>query len=118
MRIVYAEDEPLIRETVAALLVGQGIDVHEARDGGEAILLCRAFQPDVVLLDLGMPEMDGFETARRLRELSVGKPPRIVALTAHGDGEHRKLAERAGFDEFLSKPISVNTILRALQLSN
>jgi len=115
MRIVYAEDNPMIREAIATLLVGEGIDVHEASDGGEAILLCKAFHPEVVLLDLDMPHMDGFEVARRLRELG-GSTPRIIALTAHGDKEHQRLAERAGFDEFLSKPISVNTILGAIRV--
>jgi CheY-like chemotaxis protein len=118
MRIVYAEDDPLVRQTIATLLVGQGVDVIEAGDGEEAIWLCRVFHPNVVVLDLGMPHMDGFETARRLRETAAGKILRIVALTAYGDDEHQQMAKRAGFDEFLSKPISMNTIVDALWLCN
>jgi CheY-like chemotaxis protein len=114
MRIIYAEDDPLVRENIAGLLVSQGVDVHEARDGGEAILLCRTFQPDAVLLDLGMPHIDGFETARRIRELDTARRIRLVALTAHGDPSHQRLAKLAGFDEFLTKPISAETLIGAL----
>lgn len=114
MRIIYAEDDPLVRENIAGLLVSQGVDVHEARDGGEAILLCRTFHPDAVLLDLGMPHIDGFETARRIRELDTARRIRLVALTAHGDASHQRLAKLAGFDEFLTKPISAETLIGAL----
>lgn len=114
MRIIYAEDDPLVRENIAGLLVSQGVDVHEARDGGEAILLCRTFHPDAVLLDLGMPHIDGFETARRIRELDMARRIRLVALTAHGDASHQRLAKLAGFDEFLTKPISAETLIGAL----
>lgn len=116
MRIVYAEDDPLVRQTITTLLVGQGVDVIEAGDGEEAIWLCRVFHPEIVMLDLGMPHMDGFETARRLRETAAGRMLRIVALTAYGDDEHQHMAMQAGFDEFLSKPISMNTIVSALRL--
>src|ERR1700675_653574 len=118
MRIVYAEDDALVRQTITTLLVGQGVDVIEAGDDEEAIWLCRVFHPNVVVLDLGMPHMDGFETARRLRETAAGKMLRIVALTAYGDDDHEQMATRAGFDEFLSKPISMNTIVGALRLCN
>jgi len=118
MKIVYAEDDPLVRQAIATLLVGHGVDVLEAEDGEEAIWLCRVFHPDAVLLDLGMPQMDGLETARRLRETPAGRMLRIVALTAYGDEEHERMAKQAGFDEFLGKPISMNTIVNALGLYN
>jgi CheY-like chemotaxis protein len=118
MRIVYAEDDPFVRETITTFLVEQGVAVHEAHDGGEALMLCRAFQPDAVLLDLGMPNMDGLETARRIRESEMQFVPRIVALTAYGDEDHRRDAEQAGFDAFLCKPTSVTDIVRALRLCN
>jgi CheY-like chemotaxis protein len=114
MRIVYAEDDPFVRAAITMLLVEQGVDVHEARDGGEAIMLCRTFRPDAVLLDLGMPNIDGFETARRIREFDEAKRTRLVALTSHGDAEHYRLARLAGFDEFLTKPIAAATLLEAL----
>jgi CheY-like chemotaxis protein len=114
MRIVYAEDDPLVRATITTLLVDQGVDVHEARDGGEAIMLCRTFRPDAVLLDLGMPNIDGFETARRIRELDESRRTRLVALTSHGDAAHHRLATLAGFDEFLTKPIAASTLMEAL----
>lgn len=114
MRLVYAEDDPFVRETIASMLVAFGVDVYEARDGGEAIVLCKTFAPDAALLDLGMPNMDGLETARRIRELEGNRHTRIVALTGYADDEHFRLAELAGFDAFLAKPVTADAVLKAL----
>jgi len=113
MRIVYAEDDPVVRQGVAAQLVAEGVDVLEAADGEEALWLCRVFHPNAVVLDLDMPGMDSLETTRRLRETAAGRMLRMVALTAHGDDEHQQMASRAGFDEFLSKPISMKSFVGA-----
>jgi CheY-like chemotaxis protein len=115
MRIVYAEDDAQVRETITSMLVNFGLAVHEARDGGEAVLLCRTFEPDAVLLDLGMPNMDGLETARRIRELDPDRRIRIVAITGYADAEHSRLAMLAGFDGFLAKPVSAKDVLEALR---
>lgn len=116
MRIVYAEDDPVVRANVAMLLVKFGVDVHEARDGGEALALCRAFRPKVVVLDLQMPNIDGFETARRIRELHDIEVPRLIALT--GQSSAQREAELAGFDELLAKPVSARRLLQAMGLSH
>jgi len=118
MRVVYAEDDALLRATITEMLVDYGIDVHEARDGGEAVLLCRTFRPDAALLDLGMPNIDGFETARRLRDLADNARMRIVAITGYVDDEHYRLAKLAGFDDFLAKPVTAEVVIKALGLTN
>jgi CheY-like chemotaxis protein len=116
MRIVYAEDDAVVRANVAMLLVTYGVDVHEARDGGEALALCRAFRPKLVVLDLQMPEIDGFETARRIRELEEGARTRLIALTGQSSVQARRDAELAGFDEILIKPVSASRLMQALGL--
>jgi CheY-like chemotaxis protein len=81
-------------------------------DGKAAVDLCRKVAPETVLLDLDMPQIDGFETARRIRAAECTK--RIVALTGRATEEARRKAEAAGFDELLSKPISTPVLMRAL----
>jgi len=117
LRIVYAEDDPVVRADVAMLLVKYGVDVHEARDGSEALALCIAFRPRVVVLDLQMPHIDGFETARRIRELDDGARIRVIALTGQSSAQVRLDAELAGFDELLAKPISAGRLVQALGLT-
>ena len=112
-RVVYAEDDEQMRAGVAQLLVQQGLAVHECSNGDEAAQLCSAFRPDAVLLDLSMPDVDGCEAARRIRE-AHGPSTRLIALTGRGE-DSLKEAARAGFDEFLRKPISVSTLLGALR---
>jgi CheY-like chemotaxis protein len=112
-RIVYAEDDELMRAGVAQVLVQHGLAVHECSNGDEAAQLCSVFRPDAVLLDLSMPEVDGCEAARRIRK-ERGPSTRLIALTGQGE-ESLKEAARAGFDEFLRKPISVTTLLGALR---
>jgi CheY-like chemotaxis protein len=111
-RVVYAEDDALVRAGVAQMLVEHGVAVHECANGDEAARLCSVFRPDAVLLDLSMPEVDGCEAARRIRE--QGLPARLVALTGRGE-DALEAAARAGFDEFVRKPGSVATILSALR---
>jgi len=117
MRIVYAEDDASVRAIFTTLLVSHGVHVHEAHDGGEAIALCRAFQPATVLLDLEMPNIDGYECARRIRESAGSAAPRLVALTGDSSAEARRRAELAGFDELLVKPVSARQLIEAIGMS-
>lgn len=82
-----------------------GFEVSEAANGPDAIAMATALSPDVVLMDLAMPGMDGWETTRRLKADPRTKSIRVLAVTAHQEAEHRLLAWRAGCDEFLSKPV-------------
>ena len=87
--------------------------VHVAYDGPSALQIAAAFKPDVVFLDLMMPEMDGYETATRLRQLPGGRDLLLVALTGFGQAKHRRSTLEAGFDEHLRKPVDF-TVLQEL----
>jgi len=115
LRIVYADDDALMRQGVSRLLAAEGMAVRACASGAEAIALCQQSSPDAVLLDIHMPGIDGVETARRLRNDPVTGTLRLVALTGRGSWDLRKKAMDAGFDEFLSKPIPADVLLRALR---
>jgi two-component system KDP operon response regulator KdpE len=115
-RVVYAEDDDMVRASIAQIMVEHGLDVHECSNGGEATLLCSVFHPDAVVLDLSMPGMDGCEAARRIREQHPGRT-RLIALTGRGSAALKEAA-LAGFDEFLCKPVSATTLLGALQAAH
>ena len=106
-----------MREAITDALTQEGVDVHICGDGTEALALCEQIHPDAVLLDLNMPEVTGLEIARRLRRDAKHAGLRLVALTGHGSWELRKKAMDAGFDEFLSKPVGTDVLLRALRAS-
>jgi CheY-like chemotaxis protein len=111
-RVIYAEDDALVRAGVAQMLVAHGLAVHECSNGDEAAQLCSVFHPDAVVLDLSMPGVDGYEAARRIR--GQGYTNRLIALTGRGEIALEDAA-RAGFDEFVRKPSSVTTLLGALR---
>ena len=99
-------------------VLGHQTDV--ALDGVAAIDVAREFRPDVVLLDLGLPVMDGFEVAQRLRELPDSARMRIVAITGYGQDTDRRRTRAAGFDRHLVKPVDIarlGTWLRRLQVA-
>ena len=112
--VVYADDDPLMRETITDALTQDGVDVHACEDGAEALVLCEQINPDAVLLDLNMPGPTGLHIARELR-LIQKRRQRLVVLTGHDSVELRKKAADAGFDEFLSKPVTTDVLLRALR---
>jgi CheY-like chemotaxis protein len=103
-RIMVVDDDADGAETLAIVLRSAGHDVRVAGDGPAALEVAMDFRPEVVFLDVGMPGMDGYETARQLR----GKPDMdkalLVALTGYGQVTDRQRAEEAGFDHFLVKP--------------
>jgi CheY-like chemotaxis protein len=112
---VYADDDALVRDVVTQALVEEGVDVHACEGGVEAIELCRQIEPDAVLLDLNMPDLDGLATARAVRRDPKLAHLRLVALTGRGTWELRRKAIEAGFDEFLVKPVPVATLIKALR---
>lgn len=112
-RIVIAEDETLIRLDVERLLGAAGFDVvGVARDGAEAVALTRELQPELVLLDVKMPGLDGVEAARQI--LAERRVP-IVLLTAYGYGELIARAVDAGVAGFVVKPFEERALLDALR---
>jgi len=103
-RILVADDDLDGAETLAIVLRVAGHDVQIAHDGPSTLRIAADFQPDVVFLDVGMPGMDGFETARQLRQSVQLDKAVLVALTGYGREEDRARAAQAGFDHFLVKP--------------
>jgi signal transduction histidine kinase len=113
-RILVADDNRDAAEALALQLQFAGHDVRTAHDGVEALEVAQAFEPDIALLDLGMPKMDGYETARQLRQRSNGKGLRLIALTGWGQQQDRDRTANAGFDAHLVKPVAEAQLFRAL----
>ena len=113
MRILVAEDETIIRLDLRALLERAGFEVcAEARDGEEAVALARSERPDVALLDVKMPKLDGIEAARRILD---ERPIPIVMLTAYGQDELVQRAAEAGVFGYLVKPFREQDLLPAIR---
>ncbi len=101
-------------ESLADLLQLTGNETHTARDGVEAVEAAATFRPDVVLLDIGLPKMNGYEAARKIREQPWGKGMVLVALTGWGQDDDRRKSKKAGFDGHLVKPVDLATLTKLL----
>ncbi|HWB08555.1 MAG TPA: ATP-binding protein [Pirellulales bacterium] len=113
-RILVVDDNVDATTTLAMLLSVQQHAVKVAHDGLAALEAAKEFRPDVILLDIGLPRMDGYEVARRLREESDLKNVLLVALTGYGQEEDRRRSAEAGFDFHLVKPVSLEALQGAL----
>jgi two-component system, chemotaxis family, CheB/CheR fusion protein len=112
-RVLVADDNLDGAEALAIVLSLAGHDVRIAHGGRDAVEIAAAFRPEVVLLDIGMPGMDGHETARQLRGITALERTLLVAVTGFGQEADRRRAQSAGFDEFVVKPVLPN-IMRVL----
>jgi DNA-binding NarL/FixJ family response regulator len=114
VRVLIVDDMPQVRRELTQLLtLAGGLEsVGHAADGAQAVELARALRPDVVLLDLAMPVMDGFEAARRIK--ASGSGSRIVVLSVHAEQATRREALQAGADAFVVKGSSLETLLDAI----
>ena len=113
-RILLVEDHPDVAEACAILLRLLGQQVETAASGPAALEAAERLCPDLILLDLGLPGMDGFEVARRLRSTPCGRSARLVALTGYGQPADRARSRAAGFDEHLVKPLGREALVDAL----
>src|SRR5579864_5640787 len=113
-RVLVVDDNADAAEGVAAMLRMCGHEVVTAEDGVAALQLAESFAPDVALLDLGMPRLNGYETARRIREQPSGRHMALVALTGWGQPKDRDSTRQAGFDAHLIKPIASQELLETL----
>jgi PAS domain S-box-containing protein len=118
LRILVVDDNVDAAESIAMLLSLDGHEVRSVHDAHGALEAASAFRPDVVLLDIGLPGMDGYEVARRLRSKNEVQGMRLVAVTGYGQQEDRDRTRDAGFDQHLVKPVepdALNAVLGSVQ---
>ena len=113
-RILVVDDLVASAETLMTLLEMEGFEVKVANEGMAALQIAQEFRPDVVLLDIGLPGMNGFEVANRLREQPESRDALLIALTGYGEAESRNRSAAAGFDFHMVKPADVNLLLSML----
>jgi CheY-like chemotaxis protein len=109
LKVLVVDDDPTIRDVLRAMLGFEGCQVVDAPDGESALVMSTAVRPDVVLLDVSMPGMDGLEVCRQLK--ARPDPPRVVMLTARDLPEDERLGFAAGADAYLRKPFSPLEVL-------
>jgi PAS domain S-box-containing protein len=113
-RILVVDDNENAAKVLGMLLTALGNDVRTAFDGFAGIELAESFQPEIILLDIGMPKLNGYETARRIREQPWGKNVVLAALTGWGQEEDKRRTREAGFDHHFVKPVEPATLQKLL----
>ena len=113
-RVLYVEDSPQNRDLVRRYLRGV-LELDEAEDGEQGLERVAQHRPDLVLMDLSLPRLDGFEATRRLKANSKFASIPIVALTAHAGKEDEQRARAAGCTDYLTKPIGRDELLAAIR---
>jgi DNA-binding response OmpR family regulator len=113
--VLIAEDDPLLMPLLLATFRSSGLRLLSAGTGTQALSLARAERPDLVLLDVGLPEMDGYQVCRRLKSDPETAAIRVMMLTARAGPADQGLAAEAGADAYLTKPFSPAALLAAVQ---
>jgi two-component system OmpR family response regulator len=111
MRVLVVDDNRDAADSLKVLLESSNKDVRTAYDGAAALDMATSFLPELVLLDIGMPSMDGYEVAQRLRALPLTPRPTLVALTGWGQASDKERASVAGFDHHFTKPVNPDELL-------
>lgn len=114
-RILIVDDSRDAADALSALLDVQGFETQTAYGGASALEMIEVFSPDVVLLDISMPGMDGYQVAEEIRKRPVGEGIVLIALTGHDSEEDQRRSHTAGFEHHLTKPVSINKLLGILQ---
>ncbi len=114
LRILVIDDEQAIRRFLRVALSAQGHKVAEAETGGEGATAASAARPDVIILDLGLPDMDGIEVIRRLREWTATP---IIVLSVRGQEEDKVTALDAGADDYVTKPFTIGELLARIRVA-
>jgi len=116
-RILAVDDSRDAVDSLALILGMMGHETRTAYDGLEAVQAAAAFQPEVVLLDIGLPKLNGYEAAREIRQKTWGKHVLLIALTGWGQEEDKRRAFEAGFDHHLTKPVDPASLEKILAVS-
>jgi CheY-like chemotaxis protein len=114
-RVLIVDDNRDSAKTLALLLKLSGNEAELAHDGEEAVAKAASFEPDVVLLDIGLPKLNGYDACRQIRRQPWGKDIVLVALTGWGQEEDRRKSQEAGFDEHFVKPVDHAALIRLLR---
>jgi PAS domain S-box-containing protein len=117
LRVLVVDDDPDVADGMSMFLETLGHDVQIAPDGPAALAIARAFQPEVGLLDIGLPGMDGYELARELRTHATDDKLMLIAITGYGDEDTRQRVKHAGFDHHLLKPCGSEELEQLLTLT-
>ena len=110
-RVLIVEDRDITRKILKDFLINQGLEIVEAKDGQECIRLALNQKPDLILLDLSIPVINGWETARLIKSNRATKEIPVIAVTAHTLVEDREEAIAAGCDDYLAKPLNHQILL-------
>ena len=113
-KILLVEDNEMNRDMLSRRLMRRGFEVTLALDGAEGVTLCEQTQPDLVIMDLGLPVMDGWEATRRIKAAPATRHIPVIALTAHAMSGEEDLAREAGCDDFETKPVEFERLLAKL----
>ena len=113
-RILIVDDNRDSADSLAMLLKIMGHEVGTAYDGEQAVEAAEALRPDVVLLDIGMPNLNGYDACRRIREQPWGQGMFLIALTGWGQEEDRRRTEEAGFNQHIVKPVDPAALMKLL----
>jgi CheY-like chemotaxis protein len=113
-RILIVDDLKDAVDSLSMLLRAMGHEIHTAYDGEDAVAVAQKQRPDAVLLDLGMPRLNGYDACRRIRAQRWGKEMFIVAVTGWGQEEDRRRSREAGFDDHLVKPVDTVALMKVL----
>jgi len=114
IKVLVVDDDRDSVEMLKILLDMNGGATHVAYDGVEAVKLAEELRPEVILLDIGLPKIDGYEACRRIREHAWGRHMIVVALTGRGLDDDRAMSQRSGFDMHLVKPVEPELLLTVL----
>ena len=114
LKILIVDDNVDMALSIAALLVRQGHTIQTAHDGPAALQVARTFGPDAILLDIGLPGLDGYRVAEALRREAAFANVRLIAVSGYGQAEDCKRAQAAGFDSHLVKPVDFAALVSAL----
>ncbi|MEF3303024.1 response regulator [Paenibacillus sp. GYB003] len=114
-KILLVEDNEMNRDMLSRRLIRKGYEVLEAIDGRQGIEMAEREQPDLILMDLSLPEIDGWEATRRIKQSDATRRIPVIALTAHAMSGDKERALQAGCDDFDTKPVDWNRLLSKMQ---